>query len=280
MKTLTLLPIGGLCNRMRSIVSAKLVTEHTNHRLRVLWVKNQGLSARYSDLFEKDKSCDYLEINDLSSNLLAKLYSGILTGRNTSAIIKKMHTHQYDVLYNQLKTDELKREEIKRLTHCKKIFISSFTSFFDPENKDYSCFTPVAEINNRINEFSYKFSSQTYGLHIRRTDNRKSISFSPVSAFKQIICNHLKKEPTAIFFLASDSTDVKLELLNLFPGKIITQQIQPSRSSLTGMFDAVTDLFLLSKCAMVYGSYYSSFSHTAADIGKIQEVTVMKDSQL
>lgn len=279
MKTLTLLPQNGLCNRMRAIVSAKLVTEQTNHRLRVLWVKYPGLSARYDELFEKDDSCDYVEINNMSPNLLQKVHNALRIGHRNS-ILSKIHASRFDSLHCRLATNELKEGDVSGFKHANKIFISSCCSFFKNKAGDLSYFTPIAQINNKITDLSKNFTSSTIGVHVRRTDHDKAISASPTSAFTKIMSDHLRKEPSADFFVATDSMAVKQELSERFPGKIISRPIQPDRSSLEGMRDAVIDLYLLSKCAMVYGSYWSSFSKTAADVGNIRQITVMGNSDL
>jgi hypothetical protein len=52
---------------------------------------------------------------------------------------------------------------------------------------------------------------------------------------------------------------------------------QADRDSADGVVQAAVELYALSRTQRVYGSYWSSFSHTAAHIGGIQEFTVLKD---
>ena len=49
--TLTLVPVGGLANRMRAIVSAAALTGETGHTLHVVWFKDAGLNCRFDELF-------------------------------------------------------------------------------------------------------------------------------------------------------------------------------------------------------------------------------------
>jgi hypothetical protein len=46
------------------------------------------------------------------------------------------------------------------------------------------------------------------------------------------------------------------------------------------MQDAVVDLFALARTSRILGSYFSTFSETAASIGGIQWVTVTDDPSL
>ena len=48
---------------------------------------------------------------------------------------------------------------------------------------------------------------------------------------------------------------------------MITTDAELQRNTLTGMQDAVVDLWCLAATSLVVGSYYSSFSDTATELG-------------
>lgn len=53
MKNLTLVPLGGLCNRLRALLSARSLVDHDHElRVRVVWDVNRDCAARYDELFE------------------------------------------------------------------------------------------------------------------------------------------------------------------------------------------------------------------------------------
>lgn len=53
MRDLTLVPLGGLCNRLRALLSARSLVDHDHElRVRVVWDANRDCAARYGDLFE------------------------------------------------------------------------------------------------------------------------------------------------------------------------------------------------------------------------------------
>ena len=103
------------------------------------------------------------------------------------------------------------------------------------------------------------------GIHIRRTDNTKSIENSPTELFINAINQELVYNPDTVFFCASDSVqEVKL-LSDIFGSKIIFNKNKSySRNSPKGIKDALIDLCCLKKCNEIYGSFWSSFSETAA----------------
>ena len=52
MKTIIVQPMGGLCNRMRTIASAVKLAKKLNCKMKVLWVKDKALNAPFKSLFE------------------------------------------------------------------------------------------------------------------------------------------------------------------------------------------------------------------------------------
>ena len=53
MKDLTLVPLGGLCNRLRALLSARSLVDHDHElRVRVVWDVNRDCAARYDELLE------------------------------------------------------------------------------------------------------------------------------------------------------------------------------------------------------------------------------------
>lgn len=52
MNEITFVPVGGLANRMRSIVSALTLAQQTDSRLKVIWFSTCDLFASFDSLFE------------------------------------------------------------------------------------------------------------------------------------------------------------------------------------------------------------------------------------
>ena len=71
------------------------------------------------------------------------------------------------------------------------------------------------------------------------------------------------------FYLASDSEEDKRSIVNRFGNRVFTSVHKADRNSLEGMQEALVELYLLSRTRHVLGSVHSSFSETAAQIGKI-----------
>jgi hypothetical protein len=108
-------------------------------------------------------------------------------------------------------------------------------------------------------------SRRPIGVHIRRTDNKKSIEYSPSRLFWET----METYPNDVFFLASDSEEDRQEAYRRFPGRIITAGTLVPRYAPLGTYYAMLDLYCLSRCSQILGSYYSSFTEIAAAWGGI-----------
>ena len=112
-------------------------------------------------------------------------------------------------------------------------------------------------------------------MHIRRTDNVESIKFSPLELFLEKINFEVSENENVNFFLSTDDLNVEERIISEFGNKIITHKKEFSRQTVAGMQDAVVDMFCLSKTAVIYGSYWSSFSEISARIGEINLTTLI-----
>ena len=96
-----------------------------------------------------------------------------------------------------------------------------------------------------------------------------SIRESPMSSFVEFMEREIAKDAKATFYIASDDKEVKEFMQNKFSHRVLFSNIELSRSSLLGMKMAVSELFALSKTTKILGSYYSSYSQIAAELGGI-----------
>lgn len=105
--------------------------------------------------------------------------------------------------------------------------------------------------------------SNAIGVHIRRTDNKKSIEGSPLEKFLQ----KMQDNKTAFYVMATDDTKVREELTLEFGDRCVFPSTVLSRKTEEGMIHGVADFLALSKCSEIWGSYASSFSEIAAKYG-------------
>ena len=88
------------------------------------------------------------------------------------------------------------------------------------------------------------------------------------------LADHLR-----VFYLATDDFAVKNEICRRFGGKVLTLPTPTCRKSLAGIQNAVVDLWCLAHTKRLIGSYWSSFTDTAAELGRIPVTIVRKSAQ-
>lgn len=316
-------PIGGLCNRMRTVDSFISICAKNNQDLTILWVLDDSLNCSYHELFNipivkdfnikvidcpvgypesflkeygnktgssfKYKSDELRMVRNLKNlikgRLLDKFQKSIIVNIGKIPFDNIILNHELSIIYNAFGSKESARVlDSQFLNSVKQTF-----SFTDNINNDFyitSCyrmyplenaylnFIPKNNLVKRINSRKQDYSN-TYGLHIRRSDHTVSKNVSTTKLFEDKINELMKKENNASFFLSTDDEKTKSDLLNRFGERILVNPISNyNRNHPAAIKDAVVDLYSLSFTKKIYGSHQSSFSQTAADIGGIQEVTV------
>jgi hypothetical protein len=112
---------------------------------------------------------------------------------------------------------------------------------------------------------------RTIGVHLRRTDNARAREVSPTELFVTAIEQEIELNPAARFFIATDEPEEEALLQQRFGDRLI---VHPKRSRRrddpAAIRDAVVDLYCLAACRRIYGSYWSSFSETAQQLGSAE----------
>ncbi len=317
-------PLGGLCNRMRTIDSIISLCEKYGHALTVLWVMDSSLNCAFEKLFkplfhpgvaiqvincptgfpENFAKNNHLlggsnvrpTIFDRTFRQLKNIYKGRILNPDLKKIEKALlQLNEKDVLLNNQLANLYAAQEMdiaksgrdmdlgfitqigKKMASFMESkedlkFISSCYRLY-PMQSHYNYFIPVEGITDNVERMAKKFK-KTIGLHIRRSDHEVSKSFSTTDRFLEITNEILTKNPEYSFFLSTDDGPTKKSLLAAHGSKIITNEISSyDRNNEEAVKEAVVDLYCLSRTLKVIGSHQSSFSQTAADIGKIEEVT-------
>ena len=273
---LTLVPHGGLGNRMRAIDSAITLSHKLQKQLTVIWLENTPqLRCPFDKLFQPIPQVNvtspqltsiYLnpQINHGSSQLKQKLLS-------LSAKVFQRINFQ-EVIDNDEVIQLIKNDRLETLADYQSLMIWTDRSFYS--DNTYRLFKPIPTLEKAIHTRTADFNHHTVGIHIRRGDHRKSIQHSPLDLFRDAIAQEIIQNPDTNFYLASDSLQVKQQLIEQFGARIITQLAATSRNSEQGMQAALIDLYALSRTRKIYGSYWSSYSRVAANISNI-ELTIL-----
>ncbi len=295
LKKLVIQPTGGLCNRLRAIESGLdllQTTPNTDH-LTVIWENNHELGASYKSLFKTNDKIKVIETlpfsgkNMLNPIQMKKVWNVIApTKKNYQKSFKIRQIlgkeKEFDKVIYQNEMSELIKNhyDFNKLKGYESLYIASCFDFEIDNNKHnlpFSDFVAHRFINDKINKLTTDFSNLTIGLHIRRTDHIGAIKKSPLSLFIEKMNEEIALNDNTNFFLATDDKTTEKELIQLFGNKIsINTEKAFDRDSEKGIQDAFIDVTCLSKTSKIYGSHASSFSETAAKMGKIKLIICEK----
>jgi len=240
---------GGLCNRLRALVSVKILADTMGRELKVIWYPSSGCNCQVDDLFE---SVPTIDINSIKSKInLHYDFPGSYTVKDIEAQNdrnKIIHIHTYAIIMPST------------------IEQTEYTSRSQTELKNLK---PLSEIERRITINT----EDLIGLHIRRGDHWRATRYSPLSLFEKIIDKYLEEDSGQKFFLCSDSSYVKTYLKKIYASNILFyENIAANRNTVKGMQTALIDFLTLSRTKLIYRSYASSFGKIASQVHGIPMV--------
>jgi hypothetical protein len=134
-------------------------------------------------------------------------------------------------------------------------------------------FTPSRQILQQIDRAAATLTSPNIGVHIRYTDRK-----IPLSPVKKALRQKLLHMPDASIFLATDNAEVQAQIASEFSNvQHIDKYLPPDGSrlhwptsdteKLQEAENALTDMWLLSRCDHLIYSRHSTFSVTASYLG-------------
>ncbi len=259
-----LTPCGGLGNRIRAVSSVYDFARKNDFALKVYWMLESGYNCSYYSIFEKVEGLNvddrglinfFLHNLPCSNNFYLPGIVDKLTGRT---VIDHLDASSI----NQAKSADI------YLTTCYQ------------QGELYpikELFVPKESVRKIIDDIVSSFSPNTYGIHIRRTDNAPSIEVSSIGIFENAIIQKLEAEPDTRFFLCTDDKQTKEYLQRKFGHRMITYHSILKRNSKQGIMDAVIELWSLACTKEIWGSYYSSYSEIASSINGIKLKVAGKD---
>ena len=274
----TLVPIGGLGNRIYAICSAIVFCKQENKSLEIIWFKDHGCNCSVKELFSIAPQIKNVTLRD------AKFSDLILRDnprRRNLWIPKFFQQFMYD---RRIYTEEAYTVHagypdltFGELSEYKHLFMVSFFKFWESDDMWYAiCNMP--QIEDKVNTIIQKWvEKDVYGVHVRRTDNYEAIEFSPTNLYIEKMKECLAVNPNLLFYLATDSNEVKQELAKLFGDRIITSNEVYSRNTKDGIINAFVELNVLSRTKKILASSNSSFSNLAHLLHQIEIDIIQKD---
>ena len=277
MKSLTLVPIGGLANRFYAITSAIAFCRDHDITLRVIWFKDKGMGADFHSLFELSETVDKHKVEIVDAKWFHYLYDrprkkNLWLPWIWQRILFKWRSYEKDITttFNLSLLETALDQKNFYLVHCYEFYPIS----------DFNILLLRKDIFYEVKRIRASFSgNNVVGIHIRRTDNINSVRKSPLELFIHSMDKEIELDPKVVFFVASDSLCEKQKLKNRYGEHILTYGEVVKRDNEKGIKEALIELYLLSKTDRIYGSASSSFSLLAAKLSGISVKILSTDNK-
>lgn len=252
-------PVGGLCNRLRAIDATVSLSMERRVRAIVVWFLEDELNAGFNDLFEMPGK-DLLVID-----------IGIRVGRKAIRYAMRLafsrHFNGCFLRQSDIEAMIKSQDLAEAMSRCRHTYIRTHSNFW-PTETPFALFRPLPALQREIDQYG---RDELVGVHIRRTDNVLSIQHSPIAGFVAAMRDEIARDENTRFFLATDDPAVEAELRSTFPGRLVVhEKASLSRGNPLAIRDSVVDLYTLSNCRKLIGSYWSSFSELASRIRGIE----------
>jgi hypothetical protein len=267
MHKLTIVPFGGLGNRMRVLTSLYQIKQNFPFDLEIGWFKNKELNSGIDELFS-DIGLNYSLLSGLKA-VLFPIFIKISKVNRYPTLYKLVLQKFYDKVYLdhdciQLNSDEI----ILAIKASKTIFIATCYPLIDVTS--YNHLKLNSQIESKV--ISLQISESYIGIHIRRGDHIEIIKESSLEKYENVMLNHISRNNHQKFYLASDDVKVKAYFKNKYKEKILTNELNLDRANQQGVQDALIDIYMLSAAEKIICNPKSSFAIMASQIGNKKEL--------
>ncbi len=251
---------GGLSNRLKVLVSGRVLAAHAGAQLEVLWPLRATCNCPYERLFEPDAT-----VRTVPEQVTDELPRRI--GWNVPP--PDLLTHVGPIVLGHMswlvRPDLYPRHE----------------ALWSELAPGLDALVPTAAIRERVAAFTGEhFRDHMIGVHLRRGDfhfARPDVSANTDAALRAID-DHLARVPSAAIFLATDdgavagpgaesvqNEGVRARLQRRYGDRVVTTTPRSlDRNDPIAIEDALVDLLLLRKTHAIVGTSASSFSELAA----------------
>jgi hypothetical protein len=289
---LQITPVCGLCNRMRVIDSAIRFAIDFKFKIEIYWIKNEDLYCGFEDLFDlnfinKYVSVKVYETDKIHENYFQKIKKFFFKYNHFYFNDDFLVNNNFNSIYDNAYRDFVKRinslDNYQNLIRAKWSNILSdgnitgltYSRFYGPINSSYHYFRPQHLISQKSYRILEQFPVNILGVHIRRTDNQLSTLTSTRTKFIDSISLYLKDNPNSKIFLATDDISEKKYFEKYFAPYIIIYESELVRNKQLGIKDALLELYCLSHCSFIIGSYFSSFTEIAICYNKKKDYIII-----
>lgn len=290
----------GMCNRIIPFITSYMLSLKLNCTYFLDWddkmgdsdYKYNGILTTYDDLFLRNNDINYInkyQINNLIQNKNCLIIDYMPYKKMDNLTIDKIK--KYDILFFKNVTTPIYTVEDKLQFHSYSEYISlkemnkKLKYFYDIE-KMFKKIKLQDNIKKKIEEVSYKIDKNTIGIHLRhwpttflmKEDVKKNyINDNYHKKRIKFMKQEISKNKNIKFFVSTSDKEKLTELIEIFDNRIIyfknrfggiedhfyLSNEKKSFCTKNKNLNGIVDLYLLSKCNIIYGDVCSSFPITS-----------------
>lgn len=267
MKHFTLVPVGGLGNRLQAICSAIVYCQGKGRSLQILWFKDKGLNCSYDKLFHLNPNLSDVVIKN--ADLMDHVLRDNPRKKNfwIPKFFEKLIFDKCIYYWDGFSVKKTTPPYDDQLSDYKNIYMVSCGPYWMRDDM-WQNIVLSDEIEERVNRITAGFGQNTVGIHVRRTDNWNTMKYSPTELFIDAMEKEIARDGDVCFFLASDSLAEKTRLKEMYGDRIITSFKETRRDCEDGIMDAFTEMNVLSRTRCLYAGD-SSFAYMASKLSGI-----------
>lgn len=273
-------PTQGFCNRLRSLASAYVLADYMNTNIYVNWVPEKCCNIAINDVFET-------KFNSIDVNVLkASLYY----------FNPQKHTNEILQAY-------VNDDQVCDWTRLKYLVIEGGHEFKHPEMSTidylsrkhafYRKLKFISPIEKEVERYQNSRTTKTtrIGVHFRdyvaaydQADGRMFSQDSPFPKFTEIVerlLNSSRGTSASIeLYVTSNSEEILNRFREQYGGRAtVINYTTPegrdlSRDTTWGVQQAIIEMLLLSRCDILVGTYYSSFSDEACFFQMVPKICI------
>ncbi|MBM6979700.1 MAG: hypothetical protein I3J03_08290 [Actinomyces succiniciruminis] len=232
----------GLGNRVRALLSAKVLAEREGRELFYVWGTDRYFGPAMDELWHFD--------------------AGHRVPRWASRAASPIH-HFYGSGPTAI-TESMRREHLWQIRSGGQPV--TWDDDMRPWTEDFRALTPVAEIAERVNRvFDDSLRGRRYvGVQVRShtVSHAKTLQSSPVEWFEQRMRAARERFPDVCFYLSCDTAEAQERIRSRFDGCVALSD-KGGYNTTEGVRSAIVDLYLLACSQHFIAPAYSSFPEMA-----------------
>lgn len=260
-------PVNGLCNRIRAMISCKILADKLRLPLFISWLPSDGFDdSKFEDLFELPEWVTLISGGSwyrLLKNKSVKILEDIDDGNINNEIKKVFHGWYANRIIITLSVD----------LRTVKDFSRDFPNYEQDYIKWFNTLKPSTHLNNRILNITSSLPDNCVGIHIRRGDamnvGYKDLYLKTNDQYFDIKIKEIIESGRSIY-LSTDSKYIWDYYSHTYPKCVYGLSEGVWRADNGSAYakkpnqeEAVIDLWVLRSLKTFYGTSHSSFSFHA-----------------